>query len=53
MKVQSYKELEVWKKGVDIVGRRRHISDAELVKLNEHLDHESRMLMNLIKRLRR
>ena len=118
MKVKSFKEMEVWKKGVEIVDlvyeiisrfpekeryglsahiqrtaisipsniaegfvrqhtkeyqqfcyialgsraeletqiiiakRRSYLSEEEFIKLEEYLDHESRMLMNLIKSLR-
>ena len=36
-----------------IAERRRYIKKDDFNKLEEYLDHESRMLMNLIKRLRK
>jgi len=36
-----------------IANRRHYISNDSFQKLEEYLDHESRMLMNLIKSLRR
>ncbi len=42
MKVKDYKDLKVW---------RKYLAEKKLAQLTEDINHEIRMLINLIKKL--
>jgi flagellar biosynthesis/type III secretory pathway chaperone len=50
-KIKNFRDLNIWKKGIEIVKELKYLNEDNKKIMLEKIDHESRMIVNLIKRL--